>query len=173
VAIAFLSFFCIFEAFKRVMRKLIPENLAIILSGLILFSLSCTPGSCLEETTSFLNATFYKTGSNLPTVTDSLTIFGIRNGTTSLYTKALKVSVIKLPLDASSETCGFVLKINNITDTLNFTYSVYPHLISKECGITFYYNLNSYQVSGNTIDSISIRNSNITTLNVENIRIFY
>jgi hypothetical protein len=155
------------------MRKLIPENLAVILSGLILFSLSCTPGSCLEETTSFVNATFYKKGSNTPTTADSITVFGIGNETNRLYNKVLKVSSIKLPLNASSETCGFVMKINNITDTLNFTYTSYPHLISKECGITFFHNISSYQVSGNTVDSISIRNGNITTLNGENIRIFY
>lgn len=155
------------------MRRLIPENLAVILSGLILFSLSCTPESCLEETTSFVNTTLYKKGSNTPTAADSITVFGLGNDTSRLYNKVLKVSSIKLPLDASSETCGFVIKINNITDTLNFTYTSYPHLISKECGITFFYNLNSYHVSGNSIDSISIRNSNITNLNGENIRIFY
>jgi hypothetical protein len=155
------------------MRKLIPENLAILLSGLILFLFSCSPGSCLEETTSFLNASFYKTGSDKPTIADSITVFGLGNETNRLYNKALKVSLIKLPLDASSVTCGFVIKINDITDTLKFTYSGYPHLISKECGITFYYNLDSYQVSGNTVDTIIIRNSNITTFNVENIRIFY
>lgn len=155
------------------MRKLIPESIAILLSGLILLLLSCSPESCLEETTAFLNASFYKTGGDKPVIIDSLTVFGMRNDTTRLYYKALKVSLIKLPLDASSETCEFVMKIDNLTDTLKFTYSGYPHLISKECGFTFFYYLNSCQFSGSTVDTIRIRNNNITTLNVENIRIFF
>lgn len=155
------------------MRKFIPRNLIITLSGLILFLISCTPESCFEETTSFLNATFYKTGSDKPSIPDSITVFGIGKETNKLYNKALKISIIKLPLDASSETCGFIMKINDITDTLEFTYSSYPHLISKECGITFFYTLKSYRVSGSTVDTIYIRNNNITTFNEENIRIFY
>jgi hypothetical protein len=155
------------------MRKFIPGNLIIILPGLILILLSCTPESCFEETTSFLNATFYKAGSNTSTIPDSITVFGIGKEANYLYNKALNVSMIKLPLDASFQTCGFVMKINNITDTLKFAYSSYPHLISKECGITFFYTLDSYSVSGSTVDTIIIRNNNITTFNVENIRIFY
>jgi Family of unknown function (DUF6452) len=154
------------------MRKLIPASLTVILSGLILFILSCTPESCFEETSALLKATFYKAGSNTPNTADTLTVYGIGNDSL-IYDKALKVSTIKLPLDASSRTSGFVIKINEITDTLIFTYSSYPHLISKECGITFFYNLESYSVNGTKIDTIIFRNNKITNLNEENIRIFY
>lgn len=149
------------------------------LSGLILLLAitglagSCTPESCLEETTSFLNATFYKTGSTQASVADSITVFGIGKETDKIYDNTHKVSLIKLPLDASSDECGFVMKINDITDTLRITYTSYPHLISKECGITLFFTLESYRVSGTTVDTIIIRNSNITTFNEENIRIFY
>jgi hypothetical protein len=142
----------------------------LVLSGLYE---GCTPEACLEETTSTINATFYKTGSTEASIADSITIFGIGKETDKIYDKALKVSLIKLPLDASSGTCGFVMKINEITDTLRLTYTNYPHLISKECGITFFFTLESYRVSGTTVDTIIIRNSNITTFNEENIRIFY
>jgi hypothetical protein len=155
------------------MKNFISGNLIIVLPGLILFLLSCTPQSCLEETTSYVKATFYKTGNNTPTIPDSITVFGIDKETSRLYSKALNVSMIKLPLDASAETCGFVLKINTITDTLKFTYSSYPHLISKECGVSFFHILESYEISGNTVDTIIFRNNNITTFNEENIRIFY
>jgi hypothetical protein len=154
------------------MRIFIPKGLAII-SGIILLLFSCTMQPCYEQTTSFLIASFYKTGTDTPVIADSITVFGIGKDTARIYDKSLKVSLIKLPLDASSETCGFVVKINTITDTLKFTYSSYPHLISKECGITFYHYLDSYKVSGTTVDTIIIRNNNITTFNVENIRIFY
>jgi hypothetical protein len=155
------------------MKRIILGSLSLILSGLFLMLFSCTPESCFEETTSFLNASFYKAGSDTPTIADSLTIYGIGKETTKLYDKALKISKIKLPLNASSESSGFVIRINDITDTLTLTYSSYPHLISRECGITFYYILKSYTVSGSAVDTIIFRNNNITTLNEENIRIFY
>jgi hypothetical protein len=148
--------------------------ITIILSGLILFLHSCTPGSCFEETTAFLNATFYKTGSDIPAIADSVTVYGIGRDSARIYNKSQKVSKILLPLDASSVTSGFVIKIDDITDTLILYYSSYPHLISKECGITFYYTLDpQYSVTGSKVDTIIFRNNNITNINEENIRIFY
>lgn len=149
------------------------------LSGLLILLIiiklisSCTPQSCLQETTSFLNAGFYKTGTNTPHGPDSISVFGIGNGTNMLYNKALNLTSVNLPLNASSDTCAFVMKINNITDTIRFIYSSYPYLISKECGITFNFSLDSVMVSGNIIDTIAVTNKNISVFNAENIRIFY
>jgi predicted nucleic-acid-binding Zn-ribbon protein len=137
------------------------------------FIVSCAPESCIEETTSFVNTTFYKSSTNKLTAPDSITVFGTGRDTIKLYNKATKLSTIKLPLDASLEECGFIIKINGLTDTLRFEYEGYPHLISKACGFTFFYSLNSVIVSGNAADTIIIRNNNITTLNGENIRIYY
>ncbi|MBA4321510.1 MAG: hypothetical protein C0408_01700 [Odoribacter sp.] len=144
-----------------------------ILLLFILFFISCTPESCFENTTSMVNATFYKAGTYKPLAPDSITVFGIGKEINKLYSKSTKLTVIQLPLNASSESCGFVIKINDITDTIKFTYSGFPHLISMECGITFHYTLNSHWKHGSTIDSIKIINSNITTFSEENIRIYY
>jgi hypothetical protein len=120
-----------------------------------------------------VNATFYKSGTNKLTAPDSVTVFGIGKETSKLYNKSQKVTTINLPLDASSDTCGFVLKINDKTDTLRFSYSSYPHLISKVCGITFFYALDTAFFYGNTVNTIKILNKNITTFNAENIQIYY
>jgi hypothetical protein len=127
----------------------------------------------MEDTIPFIRATFYKTGSEQSTIPDSITVYGIGKESEKLYYRAKNVSVMELPLNASSETCGFVLKINATIDTLRFRYSNYSHLISKECGITFFHVLESYKVSGSKVDTIIIRNNNITTSHEENIRIFY
>jgi hypothetical protein len=145
----------------------------VILLITIKFFASCTPESCLEETTSFVNATFYKSGTNKLTPPDSITVFGIGKDTDRLYSKSLNTTTIRLPLDASSEICGFVMKINNVTDTIKFIYSGYPHLISKECGITFFYSLDTALLGGNAVNTIKIINKNITTFNAENIQIYY
>jgi hypothetical protein len=140
---------------------------------LMLFFVSCTPDSCFENTVSLINATFYKAGTYKPLAPDSITVFGIGKETNKLYNKSAKLATIQLPLDASSITCGFIIKINGITDTIKFTYAGYPHLISKECGISFYYTLGSGWIHGSVIDSIGIKNKNITTFSEENIRIYY
>jgi Family of unknown function (DUF6452) len=154
------------------MRKFIPENLIIILSGLILFLLSCTPESCFEETESFLKASFYNNGKlQAP---DSLTIYGLNMETNKLYDKVRKVQPALIPLNSATTNCVYIIRINGITDTLEFRYSSYPHLVSKECGYTFYHNLDTDRIfTKHAIVNIYIGKRNITTINEENIRIFY
>ena len=152
------------------MKKIIPGSLLIILSGIILLLFSCTPGSCLEETESYLKASFYNNETDKPLAPDTLTIYGF--GTDSIiYNKQTGVKVALFPLNASSENSKFVIIINGLTDTIEFQYSSYPHLISKECGYTFYHHLDSATYQTNTIKGIYISNAKITNLNVENIRI--
>ena len=155
------------------MRKFIPGNLIIILSGLILFLLSCTPESCFEETNAFVKASLYLNETGKLLAPDSLTLFGLNLDTNKIYNKTTNVQHVLFPLNADTSSCSFVIRINGITDTLNLWYSSYPHLISKECGYTFYHNLDSLTYTTNAIDSIYIRKNNITTINEENIRIFY
>jgi hypothetical protein len=152
--------------------KYIP--LSVLLIALVQL-ISCTPQACQEETLSKIKATFYVTGTNKIQAPDSLTVYGlgIHADTNKIYNKSSKISIAQIPLNPSAGTCGFVFRINGITDTLNFTYASYPHLISKECGFTYYHILDSYTVTGNAIDTIIFMNKNITTINEENIRIFY
>lgn len=148
-------------------------SVLFLLALVIRLTLSCTPESCIGETTSFVHVTFYNASTNKLKAPDSITVFGIGRDTARLYSKALNTSSINLPLDASSESCRFIIKINNVTDSVKFIYSSYPHLISKECGITFFYKLDSLRAGGSAIDTILIFNKNITTFNGENIRIIY
>jgi len=156
------------------MRKFIPGSLVIILSAILLFLLSCTPGSCLEETESYLKASFYSNTTKKLVAPDSLTVYGLNMESNKLYNKALKVQPARFPLNASSSGCIYIIKINGVTDTIEFRYSSYPHLISKECGYTFYHYLDSEpKPTNHSIIEIYTGNKTITTLNVENIRIFY
>ena len=154
------------------MKKFIPLNLIIILSGLMRLLTSCSPESCFEETESFLKASFYNNG-NLK-APDSLTVYGLNMETNKLYNKAGKVQPALFPLNSATNKCVFIIKINGITDTVEFRYSSYPHLVSKECGYTFYHNLDTDRIfTKNAILNINISKRNITTINEENIRIYY
>lgn len=156
------------------MRKFIPGNLFIILPAIILFALSCTPGSCFEETESYVKASFY-TGDVKPALhaPDTLTLYGLNNDS-MIYNKSVNIQPALIPLNSSTESCTFVIQINGVTDTLEFQYSSYPHLISKECGYTFYHQLDTEPISKyHAIKGIYITDKTITNLKGENIRIFY
>jgi Family of unknown function (DUF6452) len=133
--------------------------------------ISCAPEACFEETNAYLKATFYSNTTKDKHTPDSLTLIGL-NKTNKIYNKESGVQPALFPLDASSESCTFIIKINNVTDTIQFIYSSYPHLISKECGYTFYHKLDTFYLSRNAFYVYKSSN-NITTANEENIRIFY
>jgi hypothetical protein len=156
------------------MRRLIPGSLCIILTVSVLSLFSCTPGSCFEETESYLKATFYIIEpAEKITAPDSLTIHGISNDSI-LYNKSVNITRALIPLNASTESCKFIIQTKGITDTIQFRYNSFPHLISKECGYTYYHHLDTIPgYTTHAIKSIIVKNSTITNLNVENIRIYY
>jgi hypothetical protein len=141
-------------------------QLSVLLIALVQL-ISCTPQSCQEETQSLVKANFYQTGTGKLQAPDSITLYGLGRDS-MIYYKALKIQTINIPLNPASDTSSFILKINGITHTLMFIYSSYPHLLSKECGFTFYQYLDT--IFGVDFD---YTNRNITTINEENIRIFY
>ncbi|HLN56207.1 MAG TPA: DUF6452 family protein [Bacteroidales bacterium] len=158
------------------MKKLsIKQYIFILLTGIIAFLESCTPESCLDDTESFLEASFYNYKTKNVQVPDSITIYGVGRDTSKVYSSALAIKVASLPLNPASTSSAFVVRINGISDTLSISHFSYPHLISKECGYTYYHEIypDSLTFTKNTIDSIWIKNRIITTLDEENIRIFY
>jgi hypothetical protein len=139
------------------------------------FFLACTPGSCFEETNAYVKAIFYDTAVSI-TIShppDSLTAFGIGADTTELYSKAKNVKPALLPLNPSTGNSSFLVRIDGINDTLTFNYSSYPHLISKECGYTFYHVIGDPVYTTHKIKYITVKNKNITTINEANINIYY
>jgi hypothetical protein len=142
------------------------------LPGLIFILASCTQGSCFEETESYLKASFYRYESRKPAIPDSLTLYGLNNDSI-IYNKSAKVQPTLIPLNASLDSCIFVIIINAVTDTIQFRYNSSPHLISKECGYTFYHHLDSVIPKYHAIKEIIINNRTITNLNVQNISIYY
>jgi hypothetical protein len=139
---------------------------------LLIFNVACTPQACQEETEANVKATFYKTGSPASLAPDSITLFGLGRDTSLIYDNARNMKNISIPLDAGSDTCRFVMIINDCYDTVTFVYVSYAHLVSKECGFTFYHILDTILNKQDTINYYIIKRD-ITTLNEENISIFY
>jgi hypothetical protein len=134
---------------------------------------SCTPGSCFEETNAYVKATFLLESTGKVKAPDSISLYGIGMDASTIYKKSRNVSPALIPLDAGSEGCGFVLKINGVSDTISFTYSTYLHMLSKACGYTFYHTIDTPVYSTNIIDRIIVNKNTITSLSEENIRIYY
>jgi hypothetical protein len=156
------------------MGKIIRGSLLASLSVIILMVYSCTPQSCIEETTAYVKASFYNKKAGKLLAPDSVTIYGLGMETNKLYNRALRIQPAKIPLNDTAQSCILIIKINGKTDTLEFRYSSFPHLVSKECGYTFYHTLDTDRIyTKNAIIDLWFYNRNITTINEENIRIFY
>jgi hypothetical protein len=174
IILPIVQYFCNFEAFGKMMKKYLQRSLILLISGLLLAVVSCTPLTCFEDTESFVKASFYNNTTKLRQAPDSITLYGVGNENILLYKKALKVQPVLFAMNPSVNNCRYIIKINNITDTISFSYTSYLHLISKECGYTYYYTLSEKPVhTKNNIDSLSVTKGSITTLNEENIRIYY
>ena len=143
------------------------------LLALLIAGYSCTPLSCFDETEAFVKASFYNNDTKKLQAPDSLTMYGINKESSPLYNKSVKIQPAYLPLNSSAEQCSIIVRINGINDTLDIRYTSYPHLISKECGVTFYHNIDTITHTKNIIDYIFVSKGTITTINEENIRIFY
>ena len=154
------------------MRSFRINILFALLTGLLLISASCTPGSCFEETNAYLKAAFYLESTGKLKAPDSLTLYGIGKDT-ARYRKASGIQPALIPLNVSAENCVFIIRINGVNDTISFQYTSFLHLISKECGYTYYHSLDTVYCTKNIIDTILIKNSTVTTLNEQNIFIYY
>jgi predicted nucleic-acid-binding Zn-ribbon protein len=135
--------------------------------------LSCSTGACFDETEARVKAGFYSKATGLADAPDSISLFGVNMDTLTIYDKYVNPKTVEFPLYAESTECKLVLRINGMNDTVTFTYNSYTALLSKECGYTFFFNLDTVIYSKNIIDSISVTKKSITTFNEENMRIFY
>lgn len=157
---------------QKVMRNTFNIISAVVVACALLLSVSCTPGSCFEETNSYLKATFYRTSQGKPVPPDSLSMYGIGKDS-AVYKKAGRVQPALIPLDPSASACGFLIRINGVDDTVSFFYTTFTHLISRECGYTFFHDLDSLAHTRNIIDTILIKFRTISTFNEPNIFIYY
>lgn len=155
------------------MRKLFYPILLFTLSSSGLYLYSCTAGSCFDETESKVKATFYSMETGKILIPDSVTLYGVNMDTLKIYDSTTMLKRAEFPLYAAEQATRFVIFINGVNDTLEFSYSSYPHLLSKECGYSFFFTLDTVIHSRNIIDSISVEKNTITTFNEENLRIFY
>ena len=147
--------------------------LTFCFTGVLLFTVSCTSDACFDETNAYLKASFYLSSTQNLLAPDSLTLYGIGRDTSKIYNRTSSIKQALIPLNSLTGSCGFIIRINGVSDTLILSYTSFPHLLSQECGYTYYHTLDSVAVTKNIIDTVTIPLNKVTTLNAENIRIYY
>jgi predicted nucleic-acid-binding Zn-ribbon protein len=155
------------------MRRFLTIPVYIVLIVSAITTISCAPEACYEETNAFVKAFMRDNDTGEPKAPDSLTVYGLDLDSVKIYNKARNIQPALLPLNASASSCTFIVIINGTADTVTFNYSSYIHLISMECGYTFFHNIDTVVYTTNIIDYIFTADKKITTENVENLRIFY
>lgn len=155
------------------MRKQKITGLAAVMIALATGFFSCTPESCFEETIAKIKAPFYLSSTQKIKAPDNLTVSGLNTDAGPVYENSKSVTRAELPLNPQAAMSSFAVIINGISDTLMLQYSSFPHLVSKECGYTFYFKLESVAHTNNNIDSVLIWNPSVTTGDEDNLRIFY
>jgi hypothetical protein len=145
---------------------------AFFISVLIII-ISCSPDSCFEDTEATVKASMYDNTADKLIAPDSITLYGSDLGSDTIYNKKTNVVKVLFPLNPVAESCSFIIRINGITDTITFEYTSYPHLISKACGYTYYFTIQKPKTTSNIIKKVTLTKNTITTMNEENIRIYY
>lgn len=166
------QYFCTFEAHFKQMCRLLKGSILLVITGILILSASCTPGSCYDETEAYVKASLFSFTTKKIAPPDSITIYGL-NMSTKLYNAQKNISKVRLPLNPQSVNSTFIIRINNVADTVEFSYTTSVHLLSKECGYAYFHYIEAPVFTHNIIDSIYVSANNVTTGNEENIQIYY
>lgn len=142
-------------------------------TSVIMLIISCSPESCFEDTEATVKASMYENTADKIIAPDSITLYGSDLNSDTIYNKKTNVVKVLFPLNPATESCSFIIRINGITDTITFEYTSYPHLISKACGYTYYFTIQKPKTTSNIIKKVTVTKNTITTMNEENIRLYY
>jgi len=144
--------------------------------GLALLTLllpACSQQACYDDTDPLVNVSLFVSGTGAAQKTDSLKITGLTGSTPVELFKAASVSRFSVPLNPAEETSVMVITLNGVADTATISYSSFVHLVSPECGYTFFNVIKGLSTTHNIIDSLIIENKNITINGERNMRLFY
>ena len=158
--------------------KFLVATYILILS--FLFASCTTSDNCREETDVNINIAFFKstlnetTGlySNTALRIDSIWVKGSENDS-FLYKNSKLVNSILLPLKTTVTESEFVIRFNNITDTLLIYHeNNNQFFISLECGCIVTHSIEEVVSRNHFIDSISIINKDVINFNTTHVQIF-
>lgn len=146
------------------------------ITGLALLTLllsACSEQACYDDKDPVVNVSLFTSGTGASQKSVSLKITGLTGSSPIELFTATSVSNFSVPLNPAEETSVMVITLNGVADTATVNYSSFVHLVSPECGYTFFNILEGLNTTHNIIDSLIIENKNITVDGERNLRLFY
>ncbi|GEP94587.1 DUF6452 family protein [Chitinophaga cymbidii] len=104
------------------------------------------------------------------TTMPKVTLYAFGKEDDSIYAKN-PTSGIQFSLDRTADSSRFYFQTDStrIADTLIFRYRRQPHFVSAGCGFATYFTLDTIIHTTNVLQSIQVRNHNVTTGNETNL----
>lgn len=139
----------------------------------ILFIAACSQDeACREKRDVKLQAGFFTFETTTAAGIDSLTVYGL--GQDSLiYDNEKDIDEISLPLNNSDVQSIFVMKFNELYDTLFVLHTNTEYFISYPCGTVTTYQIDTVLSTNHYIKGIKIQHHEINTTDVQHVQIFH
>lgn len=141
---------------------------------LAFYSASCTQEEMCLSNQHALQLGLYSAYSTTDSDTSlvSATVYGINPGKDSIY-KSEPVNKLFLPLSFISDTTAFVIDEGSLRDTIWFRHSKEMKYISRDCGFTYNFKLDSIWFTDEIVDSVAISNAGVNySESLENVKIY-
>lgn len=156
----------------------------VVLGFALLFMISCEEerSACMEPTTVAMRVGCYTPADTGKAVVDTALPRPIIAG---LFADSLKywiagnsdVQSFQLLLSPIADSCQWVVKTDTTAitpDTLTFYYSRKLQFLSNTCGYTYFYSLRDVHITHNSLDSVKISNTEVSSnASVEHIRLYF
>jgi hypothetical protein len=105
---------------------------------------------------------------------DSIWVKGVDNDSV-LYNNKKSITSISLPLQKMKDTTQFVIRFNNVKDTLTVVHNNTQQYLSLECGCLITHQLDSTKTSTtkHKVKKIKVKYNNVSTTARENLQIYF
>lgn len=100
-----------------------------------------------------------------------VTVNGV--GCDSLLYNGIQTQFINLPLNMFDSVSSFDIIMNDTLETFTIWHTNYKEYLSFECGYLTVFKIDSCQIRGFYVDSISFINNSVNAQNVENFRFYH
>lgn len=140
---------------------------------LFLTAACSSESSCEQNTESMLQVDMYDYESGETIQADGFTLYGAGRSDSLLYEQENNLGTFYLPLDPARNKVQFFLNISEQWDTLTVQYRPELYFISKACGYTYTYKMDTAWYTGELIDSLSVSKKDIDPSYVQNLRLYY
>lgn len=157
------------------MKRVVYAILFMVV-GVAIFTACANDDSCRENRYVVMTSNFYtiKNDTTQTFTVDSIWVKGLGNDSI-LYKNSKSVSSISLPLHKLQDTTQFVIRFNNVYDTLTIVHTNTQKYLSLECGCMVTHQLDSIlsSTTKHKVKRIKIKYTNVGTTKKENLQIYF